>query len=89
MCPILSTHLSSHEGCMSGFVNHVIQMQSTLFAMVSVFIFSIFFVLVFANDLYSSNIFKRYFLYIKKIVLPDETKVYWLAILFHAPPCFK
>jgi hypothetical protein len=64
-------------------------MQAFLFAVVSVFVFSIIFVFVSFENLLGLNDSNRYFLYIKKVILPDRTKNNWLAILFHAPPCFK
>jgi hypothetical protein len=85
----VNTHLSGHEGCMSLFVNHIDDMQGFLFAMVSVFVFSIFLIFVFVGDLFNLNISNKYFLYIKKVILLDKTKTNWLAILFHAPPCFR
>jgi hypothetical protein len=89
LCPIVSTHLSGHEGCMAPFVNHTEDMQSFLFAVASVFIFSVIFFFISFVDLYSLNIFVAKFLYVKKVVIPDRTKINWLSILFHAPPCFK
>lgn len=89
LCPIVSTHLSGHEGCMATFVNHIDDMQGFLFAMVSVFVFSIIFIFVSVVGLFNLNISNKYFLYIKKVILPDKTKINWLAILFHAPPCFR
>jgi len=89
LCPIVSTHISGHEGCMAGFVNHIEDMQAFLFALVSIFLFSIIFLFVSFVDLLNLNIFQKLFLYVRKIILPDKTKTNWLAILFHAPPCFR
>jgi hypothetical protein len=89
LCPIVSTHISGHEGCMAGFVNHIEDMQAFLFAMVSVFVFLIIFLFVSSVDFLNFDIFQKSFLYLRKIILPDKTKINWLAILFHAPPCFR
>jgi hypothetical protein len=89
LCPILNTHLSRHEGCMAGFVNHIEDMQAFLFAMVSVFVFSIIFLFVSFIDFLNLGYLQKSLLYVKKIILPDKTKANWLAILFHAPPLFK
>lgn len=86
LCPIVSTHLSGHEGCMAGFVNHIEDMQGFLFAFVSIFVFSIIFLFVSFVDFLNLNTFQKSFLYVRKIILPDKTKTNWLAILFHAPP---
>ena len=71
---------------MAGFVNHIEDMQGFLFALASIFVFSIIFLFVFFVDFLNLNIFHKSFLYIRKIILSDETKTNWLAILFHAPP---
>jgi hypothetical protein len=89
LCPIVSTHLSGHEGCMASFVNHIEDMQGFLFALASIFVFSVIFIFVSFADFFNLNIFRKLFLYVRKIILSDKTKINWLAILFHAPPCFK
>lgn len=86
LCPVVNTHLSGHEGCMAGFVNHIEDMQAFLFAIVSIFVFSIIFIFVSFIDFLNINILQSSFLYIRKIVFRDTTKINWLAILFHAPP---
>lgn len=89
LCPIVSNHLSAHEGCMAGFVNHIEDMQGFLFAMISVFVFSIIFAFIYFSDVLNLTLSQNKFLYIGKILIPCSTKVNWLSILFHPPPCFR
>ena len=89
LCPVVSSHLSVHEGCMASFVNHVEDMQGFLFAIVSVFVFSIVFLFLSFIDYLNLNTIVSKLLYERKVLIPNRTKIYWLAILFHAPPCIK